>query len=97
VRRVVTALFIGCTLLLAADTFTKRQRDFWSFQKVKEQTVDNFILAKLEAKGVKPGRPSDKGHAAAAGQRTAPGNYFPDRGFSASNHAYLLLRTISPM
>ncbi len=72
-RRVVTALLIGGTLLLAADTFTKRQRDFWSFQKVKEQNppvvatqswvrtpIDNFILAKLENKGVKPGRPADK-------------------------------------
>ena len=72
-RRAITALFIGCTWLLAADTFTKRQRDFWSFQKVKEENppvvaaklwvrnpIDNFILAKLEAKGVKPGRPADK-------------------------------------
>ena len=58
---------------MAADTFTQRQREFWSFQKVREQDppavkqkawvrnpIDSFILAKLEAKGIQPARPADK-------------------------------------
>jgi hypothetical protein len=72
-RRIAITLLAGCTLLLAADTFTQRQREFWSFQKVADQTppvvkqkawvrnpIDQFILAKLEAKGIQPGRPADK-------------------------------------
>jgi len=72
-RRAALFLLIACTVLLAADTFTQRQRDFWSFQKVKESTppavaaktwvrtpIDAFILAKLEAKGVKPAPAADK-------------------------------------
>ena len=52
---------LGCAALMAADTFTQQQRQFWSFQKVQPQTppaiknvawarnlVDRFILAKLE-------------------------------------------------
>jgi hypothetical protein len=59
--------------LFAADTFTQRQREFWSFQKVKPQTppavnnkawvrtdIDRFIAAKLEAKAIKPGPAADK-------------------------------------
>src|SRR5262249_47221902 len=51
----------------------QRQRDFWSFQKVKPQTppavtlaswsrnpIDRFIAAKLEAKGIAPGQPADR-------------------------------------
>src|SRR5579872_4562551 len=73
-RRVcVLVLIAGCSLLWAAETFTKRQREFWSFQPVKEQNppvvnhkswartpIDNFILSKLEAKGVTPGTQADK-------------------------------------
>ena len=71
--RVCVSVFICCTLLLAADTFSARQRDFWSFQKPKEQKlpvvaykswvrtpIDNFILSKLEAKGVTPAPPAAK-------------------------------------
>jgi hypothetical protein len=66
-------VLIGCAALLAADPFTQRQRDFWSFQKVKPQTpptvkhaawahnpIDQFIDAKLEAKGIGPGPAADK-------------------------------------
>ncbi|HXR39795.1 MAG TPA: DUF1549 and DUF1553 domain-containing protein [Terracidiphilus sp.] len=72
-RRVCLFVCICCTILFAADTFTARQREFWSFQKPKEQNppvvahkswartpIDNFILAKLEAKGVTPASPADK-------------------------------------
>ena len=53
--------------------FTPEQRAFWSFQPVKDPAVpavkdagwpknpaDNFILAKLEEKGIKPAPPADK-------------------------------------
>ena len=69
-RRIVLSLFVCCTALLAADTFTQRQREFWSFQRVKTQTppvvkhtkwvrtpIDSFIAAKLEAKGIEPAQP----------------------------------------
>jgi Protein of unknown function (DUF1553)/Protein of unknown function (DUF1549) len=72
-RRVAISLFICCTVLFAADTFTKRQREFWSLQKVKEQVppvvhntgwvrnaIDQFVLAKLESKNIAPGTPADK-------------------------------------
>ncbi len=72
-RRVAISLSICCTVLFAADTFTKRQREFWSLQKVKEQNppvvhntgwvrnpIDQFIVAKLEAKNITPGAPADK-------------------------------------
>ena len=72
-RRVCATICICCAALFAADTFTQRQRDFWSFQKVKPQTppavkdaawqrnpIDRFIAAKLESKGIQPGRPADK-------------------------------------
>lgn len=52
---------LGCAALMAADTFTQQQRQFWSVQKVQPQIppaiknvgwarnpVDRFILAKLE-------------------------------------------------
>jgi hypothetical protein len=72
-RRVCTIAFICAAALLAADTFTQRQRDFWSFQKIKPQTlpavksaawshhpIDRFLAAKLEVKGIAPGPPTDK-------------------------------------
>src|SRR5260370_3349155 len=72
-RPVAISLLICCTVLLAADTFTKRQREFWSLQKVKEQNppavhntgwvrnpVDQFIRAKLEDKSIAPGPAADK-------------------------------------
>ncbi len=72
--RTSVLLALSCTALLwAADTFTQRQREFWSFQKVKEQAppavqnvawvrspIDRFILAKLEAKNIPPAAPADK-------------------------------------
>jgi hypothetical protein len=72
-RRVAIIVFTCSALLLAADTFTKRQREFWSFQKVSQQSppvvrntawvrnpIDQFILAKQEAKNIQPGPPADK-------------------------------------
>src|SRR5215471_3859067 len=72
-RRVCSIAILCCAALIAADTFTQRQRDFWSFQKVKPQTppavtlaswsrnpIDRFIAAKLEAKGIAPGQPADR-------------------------------------
>ena len=72
-KRAALVVFSCCAALLAADTFTQRQRDFWSFQKVKPQIppavkaaawvrnpIDAFILAKLEAKGIPPAPAADK-------------------------------------
>jgi hypothetical protein len=72
-RKYTLVVFAGCAALFAADTFTQRQRDFWSFQKVKDQapppvrdrawirnTIDQFVLAKLEAKSLRPSPPADK-------------------------------------
>jgi Protein of unknown function (DUF1553)/Protein of unknown function (DUF1549) len=72
-RKFCVFSLICCSLLFAADTFTARQREFWSFQKPKDQTpptvvhkqwvrtpIDNFILAKLESKGLTPAAPADK-------------------------------------
>ena len=72
-RRIALSVFICCAVLLAADTFTQRQREFWSFQPIKPQTspavkhtkwartpIDSFVLAKLEAKGIEPAPPADK-------------------------------------
>src|SRR5437763_13823387 len=72
-RRVCAIACICAAALFAADTFTQRQRDFWSFQKVKPQAppavkhaawshnpIDRFIAAKLEAKAIDPGPAADK-------------------------------------
>jgi hypothetical protein len=72
-RRAALSLCICCVALSAAELFTQRQRDFWSFQKVKTETppavkdeswvanpIDRFILAKLESKGLRPSPPADK-------------------------------------
>jgi hypothetical protein len=72
-RRIALFAITSSALLFAADTFTQRQRDFWSFQKIKAETppavknagwvrtpIDRFVLAKLEAKGLKPNPPADK-------------------------------------
>src|SRR5450432_88598 len=72
-RRVAIIAFTCSALLLAGDTFTKRQREFWSFQKLSGQNppvvrntawvrnpIDQFILAKLESKNIAPGAPADK-------------------------------------
>ncbi len=57
----------------AKDPFTPAQRRFWAFQPVKHAAppavrntrwvanpVDQFILAKLEAKSISPSRPADR-------------------------------------
>src|SRR5215475_5986437 len=72
-RRFALVAATFTVLLFAADPFTQRQRDFWSFQKVKPQVppavkdagwarneIDRFILAKLESKGLHPNAPADK-------------------------------------
>jgi hypothetical protein len=70
-RRFLVTILAACALLAAAETFTQRQRDFWSFQPVKPQTsptvrhqtrtpIDAFIAAKLEAKNIEPAAPADK-------------------------------------
>src|SRR5260370_23382607 len=72
-RRMVLSVFVCCTVLLAADTFTQRRREFWSFQRLKTQIppgvnhtkwvrppIDSFIAAKLEAKGIEPAQPAAK-------------------------------------
>src|ERR1041384_2450668 len=72
-RKAVLSVFLGYMALSAAELFTQRQRDFWSFQKIKEQTppavkdrgwaknpIDQFVLAKLESKGLPPSPAADK-------------------------------------
>ena len=73
-RRFLWSAPLWCAMLpTAADTFSQRQRDFWSFQPVKATAppatqnavwartpIDKFIIAKLEAKGVKPSPAADK-------------------------------------
>jgi Protein of unknown function (DUF1553)/Protein of unknown function (DUF1549) len=72
-RKLVVSIAVCSALLLAADPFTRRQREFWSFQPVKEHNppvvkesdwvrnpVDQFVLAKLESKAIQPGSPADK-------------------------------------
>ena len=58
---------------LPTYVITAEQRAFWAFQTVRKPAVpqvkdaacvrnpiDNFVLAKLEAQGLKPARPADK-------------------------------------
>ena len=58
---------------MAADTFTQRQREFWSFQPVQSHAppavrqtgwvrtpIDAFVLAKLEARKIAPGAAANK-------------------------------------
>src|SRR4051812_41552969 len=72
-RRIVPVAVASAALLLAADPFTQRQREFWSFQQIQAQrppavkdtawarnAIDRFVLAKLEAKGLHPNPPADK-------------------------------------
>src|SRR5690349_20083530 len=72
-RRAALAVFICYVALSAAETFTQRQRDFWSFQKVKDaappavhnrawvrNAIDQFVLAKLEGKGIAPSPAADR-------------------------------------
>src|SRR3954447_26926427 len=72
-RRIVPVAVASAALLLAADPFTQRQREFWSFQKIQaprppavkdrswaRTAVDAFVLAKLESKGLRPNAPADK-------------------------------------
>jgi hypothetical protein len=72
-RRILPAAALSAVLLFSAETFTRRQRDFWSFQPVKPQAlppnkntawartpIDRFILAKLEARNLRPNPPADK-------------------------------------
>ena len=72
-QKIALSVFVCCTALLAAETFTQRQREFWSFQRVKTQTppvvkhtnwvrtpIDAFIAARLEAKGIEPAQPASK-------------------------------------
>src|SRR5581483_2843118 len=72
-RKLVVSIAIGSALLLAADPFTKRQREFWSLQPVKDHIppvvknsdwvrnpIDQFVLAKQEAKAIQPGPAADK-------------------------------------
>src|SRR5262245_19491614 len=72
-KRVLFALICGAVLVWAADPFSARQREFWSFQKIKDHNppvvktkgwaktpIDRFILAKLEEKGIAPGATADR-------------------------------------
>jgi uncharacterized protein DUF1549 len=71
-RIVLFALLCGATVR-AADTFTQRQREFWSFQPVLSAAppvvkhtawvgnpIDRFIAAKLEARQIEPARSAEK-------------------------------------
>ena len=73
-RRFLLTVPLCCAVLaVAADTFTQRQRDFWSFQPIKLHTpptvrnrewvrtpIDAFVLAKLESKQLTPSRAADR-------------------------------------
>jgi hypothetical protein len=73
-RKAALSGLCGVAILLAgSDPFSARQREFWSFQKVREHNppvvktkgwartpVDQFILAKLEEKGIAPGPAADR-------------------------------------
>src|SRR4051812_43487947 len=72
-RRILLSVSIASVALFAADSFTQRQRDFWSFQKIASpappdvrnrawvrNAIDQFVLAKLEGKGIAPAPEADK-------------------------------------
>jgi hypothetical protein len=75
VRVAPVVLVCSCLALYAAEsvTFTPAQRNFWSFKPVTKAPVpavkdkawvktpiDAFVLAKLEAKGIKPNPAADR-------------------------------------
>jgi len=70
--RTVLVAVTSAALLFAGETFTQRQREFWSFQKVKPQTpppvkearwvrtpIDRFILNRLDRERVTPSPMAD--------------------------------------
>src|SRR5262245_63925672 len=72
-NRIGLAALATCAVLMAAETFAQRQREFWSFQKIRPQTppavknkqwvrtpIDSFVLARLEARGIAAAPMADK-------------------------------------
>ena len=85
-RRIALSVFAGCAVLLAADTFTQRQRDFWSFQPVKPQTppaVTNTLVGAQSDRSLHAGQAGSQGHRPGPARRqdhaAAPRHLRPDR------------------
>ena len=68
-----SAIFAGSNVVSGKDQFTPAQRKYWAFQPVARvqspatqnhswvvNPVDGFVLAKLEAKGLKPSAAADR-------------------------------------